>query len=200
MAFQKIFVPLSPDLYSMALSGLNIYKVELKDMYGDSCRIEYDIADRFFEEIDASDIHRGKLHVVVDVQKGAGVYRLAFAIDGTVTVPCDRCLDDLDIPVSTRNELKVKLGSEYRDDDDLIIVPEEDGYIDVAWFIYEFIDLSLPIKRVHLPGECNEEMMRVLSSHLCEETDESESSDEGAEGEDSETDPRWDALKMITNK
>lgn len=160
---------MSPDLYSMALSGLSIYKVELRDMYGDTSRVEYDIDEGFFQQIDAPDIRKGSLHVVLDIVKGAGVYKLTFGIEGTVTVPCDRCLEDMDIDVDTENEIRVKLGSEYRDDDDLVIVREADGYIDVSWFIYEFIDLSLPLQRVHPEGECDERMMSVLSDHLCEE-------------------------------
>lgn len=34
----------------------------------------------------------------------------------------------------------------------MVIVPEEDGYINVAWFMYEFIALSIPMKHVHAPG------------------------------------------------
>ena len=191
---------MSPDLNSMALSGLSIYKVELRDMYGDSFHEEYDIADSFFQEIDAPDIRKGSLHVVLDVVKGAGVYKLTFVIQGTVTVPCDRCLEDMDIDVNTKNELRVKLGREYRDDDDLVIVPEDEGTIDVSWFIYEFIDLSLPMQRVHPQGECDERMMSVLADHLCEEIVEADDDEKLPEDNNQGTDPRWDALKKITNK
>ena len=191
---------MSPDLNSMALSGLSIYKVELRDMYGDSFHEEYDIADSFFQEIDAPDIRKGSLHVVLDVVKGAGVYKLTFVIQGTVTVPCDRCLEDMDIDVNTENELRVKLGREYRDDDDLVIVPEDEGTIDVSWFIYEFIDLSLPMQRVHPQGECDERMMSVLADHLCEEIVEADDDEADTVNNNQVTDPRWDALKKITNK
>ena len=49
----------------------------------------------------------------------------------------------------------------------------------VSQFIYEFIVLSLPIKRVHEPGECDEQMLKVLSSHLA--ADEQEEDDTAAD-------------------
>lgn len=166
-------------------------------MHEMACRVEYDIDDGFFEMIDAPEIRRGCLHVTVDVMKTAGIYSLTFRTRGTVTVTCDRCLDDLTLDVSTDDCLKVKLGSEFRDEDDMVTVPEDEGYIDVAWFIYEFIELSLPMKRVHAPGECNQKMMGVLAGLLCE--DAGEEAGDGDEEDGKTADPRWDALKEINN-
>ena len=72
----------------------------------------------------------------------------------------------MEIPVDIDDELKVKMGATFSDENDIVVVPEEDGYINVAWFIYEFIALSLPMKHVHAPGKCNKAMMGALSKHL----------------------------------
>lgn len=189
---------------------MDIYKVELKDMRTDSCRYEYELKDAFFEAIEAPEIQKGHLHVQLDVKKGIGVYHLSFHTEGVVTVPCDRCLDDMDIDVDTDNWLDVKLGADYLDEETCITVPEEEGYIDVAWFLYEFIELSLPMKHVHAPGECNPQMMGALNEHLShmaddddfEATEAEEEPENGnlTEREDGQpTDPRWDALKSILN-
>ena len=181
----------------MALRG-NKYKVELKDMHEMACRIDYDIDDDFFEMIDAPEIHKGRLHVAIDVEKAAGIYKLTFRTKGEVIVACDRCLDDLTMNVSTEDTLRVKLGSGYSDEEDIITVPEEEGCIDVAWLIYEFVELSLPMKRVHEPGGCNPAMMEVLAGHLCEDAGTVSGGDGEVDGETT-ADPRWDALKEINN-
>ena len=176
-------------------------------MRQDSCEYGCTLDDRFFADIDAPDIRKGHLSVRLSVRKTVGAYLLNFHTEGVVTVACDRCLDDLDLPVDTDNALKVKLGSDFSEEEDFVTVPEEDGYIDVSWFIYEFVALSLPMKKVHAPGECNEQMMGVLDEHSCisnlaEESEDWEETEEGTEAisdSDRETDPRWNELKKILN-
>lgn len=173
-------------------------------MREDACSYEYELTNQFFTDIDASEIHKGQLNVQLKVKKSIGAYVLDFHITGSVTVPCDRCLSDLELPVDAENVLKVKLGAEFSDEDDMVIVPEEDGYINVAWFLYEFIELSLPMKHVHAPGKCNKGMMGVLKKHMTHAADDEEApvfDDEENDlpdgGEETPTDPRWNELKKI---
>ena len=86
------------------------------------------------------------------------------------------------------------------------MIPEEEGEINVAWFMYEFIALAIPMKHVHDPGKCNKAMSSKLSKHLRTTPDEMDEDafvpDEAADGlvnDDTETavDPRWDELKKI---
>ena len=166
---------------------------------------DYHIDNQFFADIDAPQIQRGELDVQLTVKKGIGVFVLDFHTEGVVYVPCDRCLDDMEIPVDTDNTLKVKLGSEAsEEDDEFITVDELDGFINVSWYIYEFIALSLPIQHVHAPGECNESMIETLNKYL--RTDNTEEDDDDLEDEESdesegsgEIDPRWNELKKILN-
>ena len=174
-------------------------------MRADSCRYEYQLDDRFFADIDAPGIRKGKLHADLEVTKQRGLYELDFHITGSVVVPCDRCLDELEMPVDTENHLEVKLGNLFADEDDVVTVPEEEGFISVAWFMYEFIVLSLPMQRVHAPGQCNEQMMECLDEHLCveaddaDDTDDTDADDAGDESPAKEIDPRWNELKKILN-
>lgn len=187
-------------VYSMVKVGkLNTYKVELKNMRDDSCLYEYTLDNQFFTNIEAPDIREGSLTVTLSVKKTGDAYALNFHTEGSVTVPCDRCLDDLELPVETDDSLIVKLGTDFSEEEDIITVPEEDGYIDVGWYIYEFIMLSLPIKHVHAPGECNAAMTEVLSQHLATEITEETDIPAGEEDtkENGETDPRWNDLKKI---
>lgn len=202
---QLLFVSLLPDLYTIALGKLDIYKVELKNMREDSAKYEYTLDNQFFADIDAPEIQKGKLKVDLSVKKSLGVYVLNFHTEGMVILPCDRCLDDMELEVETDDSLKVKLGLTFSEEDDIVVVPEEDGYINVAWFIYEFIALSLPMKHVHAPGKCNKGMMGALSKHLRTSDNEDELEDEFIEEDESlnddnrEIDPRWNELKKILN-
>ncbi|GHS91762.1 hypothetical protein FACS1894203_3070 [Bacteroidia bacterium] len=184
------------------------YKVDLKNMTNNVQEIEYLLENKFFGDIGGDDIQKGKVKVNLTVKESAGVYELNFVIDGTIIIPCDRCLDDMDFPVTTTNRLIVKLGKDYSEEsDEIVIIPESEGVINLAWFIYEFIVLTIPIKHVHAPGKCNKTMTSTLKKHTPKGMDD-EFGGEGDAGDiiitDSDADdtedvidPRWDALKGL---
>ena len=98
----------------------------------------------------------------------------------------------------------VKFGKEYSEEsDEIVVIPEEEGAINIAWFLYEFIALDVPMKHVHEPGKCNKTMTAKLRKHTArsydDETDDGASDDEVSDSSDfssePSTDPRWDALR-----
>jgi uncharacterized metal-binding protein YceD (DUF177 family) len=110
----------------------------------------------------------------------------------------------MEIPVNYKEKLKVKFGQSFSEENETVIVPESEGAINIAWFLYEFIVVSIPIKHVHAPGECNKTMVSKLKRHIAHhkdaEDDESdiEFDDDELVDEDIPVDPRWDALQNFT--
>ena len=187
-------------MYSVLILGkLSKYKVELKNMLTDTAEIVYQLDNQFFLDLDAPDVQKGQVNVVLKVRKTSGIYQLDFHTEGKVIVICDRCLEEMEQPIETDDRLKVKLGADFAEIDDMVVVPEEDGYINVAWFIYEFIALSIPMKHVHAPGKCNKDMVNKLSKHLRVSGDDEEEFDgmEDTDDKPQEIDPRWNELKKI---
>ena len=169
-------------------------------MLTDTAEYQYQLDNEFFLDLDAPEVQKGQVNVTLKVRKTSGVYQLDFQTEGKVVVICDRCLDEMEQPIETEDRLKVKLGSEYSEVDDMVIVPEEEGYINVAWFIYEFIALSIPMKHVHAPGKCNKDMVSKLSKHLRVSGDDEDDDDfleEDSSNEPQTIDPRWNELKKI---
>ena len=169
-------------------------------MLTDTAEYQYQLDNLFFAELDAPEVQKGKLNVTLKVRKTSAIYQLDFHTEGHVIVNCDRCLDEMEQLVETDDRMKVKLGAEFSEIDDIVVVPEEDGYINVAWFIYEFIALSIPMKHVHAPGKCNKGMVSKLSKHLRVVKDEEDDTFEDmvdVEEETREIDPRWNELKKI---
>ena len=165
------------------------YNVDLKGLKVASLNLEFDLDNTFFGDIDGEEFQKGTVKAVVTVKKNRDLFDFSFALNGTVIVPCDRCLDDLEVDVNTENTLRVKLGEEYADDGDIVIVPEQDGDLNIAWYLYEFIVLALPMKRVHAPGKCNNEMTGKLKKHSADNED--------TDNEEQGIDPRWESLKNI---
>ena len=174
------------------MCSLESLKVDLKGLMEEETSLEFDLDDAYFAALDGAEVKQGSLHVSVSIRKATGFSEFFFHTAGTVIIPCDRCLDSMEQPVETENRLIVKLGSEYSEEDDIIVVPEDEGMIDMAWFIYEFVVLAIPIRHVHAPGKCNPAMTKAL-----EELSADRSSDEES---DQPTDPRWEKLKDIVIK
>ena len=175
---------------SAVMCSLETFKIDLKGMKTDEQRLEFSLDDDFFKTLDASEVKGGALHVSVSIRKATGFYELQFHTEGMVTVLCDICLDDMEQPIVTDNRLVAKLGAETNtEDDDVVTVDENEGILDTAWLIYEFIALAIPIKHVHAPGKCNSVMTQKL--------EELSGADLRGKRDVKEIDPRWEKLKNL---
>ncbi|MDL2223166.1 DUF177 domain-containing protein [Bacteroidales bacterium OttesenSCG-928-M11] len=155
------------------------YKVDLKGMRADSEEYQYLLDNQFFANIDGEEIPKGKIEVHLLIIKTAGFYNLNFTLNGIAVIPCDRCLDDMDFAIETNNRLVVKLGRDYAEEsEEIIVIPETEGTINLAWFLYEFAALAIPIKHVHAPGKCNKQMSSKLKEHIIVSEDEDEVDDD----------------------
>ena len=171
------------------MCSLEFLKIDLKSLKEEETSLEFDLNDSYFEALDNAEVKKGSLHVSVSIRKATGFFELSFHTVGTIIIPCDRCLDDMEQSVETDNRLVVKLGSEYSEEDEIIVVPENEGILDMSWFIYEFVALVIPIRHVHAPGKCNPAMTQVLEELSADRSSDEESAQE--------IDPRWEALLKL---
>jgi uncharacterized metal-binding protein YceD (DUF177 family) len=148
-------------------------------MREDVAEYDYLLDTKYFADIDAEDIQKGKVKVHLTVEKRKDFYEMHFDIDGVVSIPCDRCLDEMDLPVETEGRLVVKFGKDYAEEsDETVIIPEREGAINLAWFLYEFVALAIPARHVHAPGKCNRQMTDKLRKHTPKTDDDDEQLDE----------------------
>ncbi len=129
------------------------------------------VGKTFFERFENSEILAADLDVEVSVEKSGRFIGVDCAIEGDVTVTCDRCLADLKMPVQTGFSLSVKFGSEPSDDTgvvengrEIVWLPESDADFDLSQIVYDYVCLSLPVQRVHPDGECDPATLKYLGS------------------------------------
>ena len=169
------------------------YKIPFRGLEEGAHQYEYDIDDSFFTMFPDGEIHQGKLTVKVEFIKRSTGIESFFDISGVVKVACDRCLDDFDYPVAFQGKLFFEFGQESKEvSEELVIVSKEEDYIELDQYIYEYINLSLPIQKVHPEDEdgnsnCNAEMLAKLNSMIVN-NDNNEIDD-----------PRWDKLRDLIN-
>ncbi len=173
------------------MSKLEQFNVDLKALSQGDNILSFVLDDAFFEAIEAPIVRRGRLQTTLTIHRTEDYFDLDFHTEGLVTVACDRCLDDLEQPISADDHLVAKFGTAYSEDDELVIVAENEGMLDVSWFIYQFVELSIPLRHVHAPGKCNPAMMKALEEHSAARS--------GVESVKSSVDSRWAVLEKLKN-
>lgn len=193
-----------PPINAFIVGKFDTYTIQLKAMSIGESEIEYHLTNEFFQLIGEEEIQKGDITVKVRVAKTSKQSELNFQLDGKVIIPCDRCLEEMEQPIHTTGHLIVRMGKEFKDDgDDIVVVPEEQGVINVSWFMYEFVALAIPVKHVHPYGMCNKNMSTKLREHIVDSDSLEDTVDIDDDNvieplEDNETtDPRWDALKKL---
>ena len=106
------------------------------------------IGKEFFESFGNPDVLDAGLDVCCDIVRHGITVDVECSIEGTLTVPCDRCLEPLEIAVETG------FSETY--------APEGDE-LDFNQDVYDYACTALPLQRVHEEGGCNPETIKFLS-------------------------------------
>ena len=188
--FARISVTLQPKRQKMC--NLESFKIDLKALEEGTTVLNLTLDDNFFASVDGPEVSHGNVNAVLSIRRTDNYFEVQSDLKGEITIPCTRCLDDMQHAVETHNSINVKFGEQYEEDDDLVIVPEYEGILDIAWLLYEYVALSIPIQHVHETGKCNAAMIKMLNEHSA--TRSSDGNEEDA------IDPRWkDLLKLKNN-
>ena len=134
---------------------------------------EFKLDDGFLDEFGKGVVNgvSGTAHFAVE-RKGSWI-EIECVIEGSAKVECDRCLEDLYLPVDSRQCLTVRFDENpeevVNDDDDTIILMDGTSEVDMGQTVYDFICLSLPLQKVHPEGECNMETISRIAGNGGEE-------------------------------
>ena len=98
---------------------------------------------------------------------------LKFDVDGTADVTCDRCGNPLSLRLWEEFKVMVKLVdnpdemNEQEEDPDVYYISRGESHLHLADWIYEFINLSIPMQKMCKEDEiggqqCNTEVLEKL--------------------------------------
>jgi uncharacterized metal-binding protein YceD (DUF177 family) len=127
---------------------------------------QFEIDKKFFDQYDYSLIEAGEVMVDIALDKKVNMLTALFTIKGTVNTICDRCMDALILNINNEYQLVYKFGTEGSQNENLIVLPPSAFELHLNETIYEFINLCLPLKKVHPKGQCNEEMIQVMEKYI----------------------------------
>ena len=133
----------------------------------------YPINEKFFEPFDEQDFRNCKANVKLSLDRKSSFMLLKFEIGGAMEVTCDRCNNNLPFELWDEFNITVKMVEEpelmndQEEDPDVYYIGKTESHIDVASWIYEFINLSIPMQRTckfeKMDGpNCNKAAMDML--------------------------------------
>ena len=182
------------------MNPLRAYDINIVGL--DNKRYEYDFTSdsSFFAALEQELIKTGNVETHVVLEKSETMIRLDFHIVGTVEQTCDRSLDEYDEPVDTQQTMLLKFGDHNEElSDEIELIERNTATINVARYIFEFLSLSLPMKRLHPrfrdedDQDDDQEVKLIYSSGANAETSDDEANDQP------EVDPRWAALRKLSD-
>jgi uncharacterized metal-binding protein YceD (DUF177 family) len=149
------------DTFIFPLNGLASGKTEVSRHAG----------KKFFNSFGNSEIIDADLDADIAIFKSGQDIHVDMVIEGNVTVLCDRCLEELVLPVDAKASLDVKFGREPAVQDEIddggremIFLSDTDADLDLSQVAYDYVCLSLPMQKVHEDGKCNPAVTKFLSS------------------------------------
>jgi len=171
---------------------LSKYTIGIYGLEDKPYEFDYELGPAFFAELAQDLIEKGEFQVHLRLEKSSTMIQLWFDIKGKAELTCDRSLELFDEPVDAHNRMILKFGDHDEElTEEISVINRNTTQINVAGYIYEFIALALPMKKLHpdlrKPEEDEEETETLIYS--------SEKRDDS--GNTEKTDPRWEALKKL---
>ena len=157
---------------------------------------EYELRDAFFEKYGTEVVSGGEFNAQVTLDKRETFIEADFKIDGKAHLICDRSLEPFDFPLHIDRKIVFKYGEEAQEiSDEIIIITQDQDKLELGQFMYEFIVLAIPMKKIHpslrtedTDGENDDEGKLIYTSSTSTDDD---------EDDDGEIDPRWEQLKKL---
>jgi len=179
------------------VENLKKYRIDVFNISNGEHEYIFDFDDDFFDNFENTPVTIGSGEVRVTLSKSETLLELSFDIKGKVQLICDRSLDGYDHQIDAQEQLMMKFGEEESEvTDEIIMIPWESNSINIGQFLYEFIGLSIPMKKLHprfkhedLDNCTNDENAFIYSS-----APETETKSDGS------VDPRWERLKELKTK
>ena len=135
---------------------------------------EYKVDDRFFEHYGPQDFENCQAEIKVKLEKTTSLILLKFDISGRVDVQCDRCANTITKELWDEFDVVVKMVedpdqmNEQEEDPDIFYIGYQESHLHLADWIYEFVNLSIPIQRFCSEdpednSKCNQEVIERLA-------------------------------------
>jgi len=153
------------------LEALKQYKIGFTGLANGRHHFPFDIGPAFFDCFDHSEIERASVHLDLNLDKESNMLVFDFVFSGWIELVCGRCLGCYHEPVDHQQRIYVKFGDDFKEQsEDVLVIPHTESHFDTAQYVFEFLHLMLPLRRVHPDDEagasgCDQVMLKRVKEH-----------------------------------
>ena len=166
--------------------GKGVFDIDIYKLANGEHSFEFDFDSAFFALFEDSVVEKGNGTVNIELDTAPTLITLNFHLIGEIELVCDRSLDTFMYPINEAREVRIKYGDHWQElSEELYLIPTNTQKIDVGQFVYEFISLAIPMKKLHPRFQDDDEDFIFSSSDPVEESSKSP------------IDPRWNELKKL---
>ncbi len=176
-------------------------RIPIVGLKNQAYQYSYQISENFFKQYFEDTIPNGNIKVKLALQKSETMIQTIIKLNGTLTLICDRSLDEFEEELNVEEKMIYKFGEKAEVQDiGLEIIPHKAHEINFEETIYELIGLALPIKKLHprFRDENIDNHDDEQDSFLVYSSDNNQTKKE--ENQDELIDPRWANLSKLKEK
>jgi uncharacterized protein len=189
-------------LKTCLVKAANKYNIDIFRLNEGVHHYQFAIDNDFFSLHEQDLIEKGEALLNLTLNRSSTMMQLKFEVKGTVELVCDRSLRTFNEPLDFTENLVIKFGEEYLEvSEDVVIIPEGSQKLNIASFLFEYIALALPMKKLHPDlrieedgDDWDEEDIKLVYSSSTADVEEKET-DKLIDEE--KIDPRWSVLKKL---
>ena len=172
----------------LRMEKLKEFYIPFSSLKSGSNFFHHKIDKTFFEAFNNPDPHSCDISVSIDFRKDVQLMDVRINYSGFTCVVCDRCLENLDIRINGNFSSVIKFEHVESEviKEDIIYIPYESHFFNVAILIYEHYLLNFPNRNIHPEGDCDNEQLKFIHKY--------------SGYKPITQDPRWEALKVLKNK
>ncbi|AWV99214.1 YceD family protein [Arcticibacterium luteifluviistationis] len=166
------------------------YQINIQGLENKRHEFDFEGDDAFFESFEQELIEKGNFKANIKLDKSSTMIRLDVHILGSVTLVCDRSLEEFEEPIEIHEKYVYKFGDDYEIvSEDMEVIPFEAMGINLARNLFEYIGLAVPMKRIHPDLRDEDDEGGFVFSDTIEEKLKPK--------KEEFVDPRWAALQIL---
>jgi uncharacterized protein len=173
--------------------GLRAFSVNIISLSNKVHDFHYEFGEEFFAHYGTGLISKGTFEADVTLDKRETFIDASFKVKGQAKLTCDRSLDPFDYPVKFEKKIVFKYGDKDEElSDEIIMIHRDSDTLELGQYIYEFIGLEIPIKKLHPRYQHEPEDENAEGKIIYTSAEKSNDPDS-----DEDIDPRWEKLKKL---
>lgn len=159
------------------MNKLPEYSIPFQGLQQGRHLFDFQVERDFFSSFEEAMLEDGSIALTVEFEKRPNMFVLDFSFTGTIKINCDLCAEERDLPVNGKEQLLVKFSEEGGEEEQVMYLSSSETELNIAQHVYEFICLSIPMRRVPCANEegeptCDSKVLDYLEQAEEEPTEE----------------------------